>query len=211
MGRHSAGDPSAASGEQPTGRDAFSAYPTGEQGLVPPGPAPRLRRRIAVAAAIALLGVILLVFGLVSLLSGDPPSTTAQDTTASSTSTVAETATAGATTTATTPPGTPTASSAPVLLPVTVLNSSPNLTRGLATRVAAALEAGGWPIVELINYNETQLDATTAFFTPGNAAEEAAARALVIQFPEISGGAVPRFDGLAGSGLTVAAVGDWLP
>jgi len=212
MGRHSADGPSAPSGEQPRGRDAFSDYGTGEQDVVSRSPSPVLRRRVAVAAAIALLGVILLVFGLVSLLSpDDPQSTNSQDTSASAEPTAATTTVTTVTTEATNPPVTSTASPAPAFLPVTVLNNSPNLTRGLATRVAAALEAGGWPIVELINYDQTQLDATTAFFTPGNAAEEAAAQALVVQFPEISGGAVPRFDGLAGSGLTVAAVGDWRP
>lgn len=211
MGRHSAGGPSARSGEQPSGRDAFSEYETDEQDVVSPSTSPAVGRRVAVAGGVALLGVILLVFGLVSLLSAndDPQSTASQNTSSADETTAAETTTA--TTASTTPPVTSTAPPAPAFLPVTVLNNSPDLTAGLATRVAAALEAGGWPIVELINYNEIQLDATTALFTAGNAAEEAAARALVTQFPEISGGAVPRFDGLPGSGLTVAAVGDWLP
>ena len=210
MGRHSADGPSAPSGEQPTGRDAYGDYETGEQDVVFPSPAPEpplgSRRRMAVAAGIALLGVILLVFGLVSLLSAnDDPGTTAQNSATGTTGLATTSTTAEATTvTSTTPPE-------PVFLPVTVLNNSPELTAGLATRVAAALEAGGWPIVELINYDTTQLEETTAFFTPGNAEEEAAARSLVAQFPDISGGAQPRFDGLAGTGLTVAAVGDWLP
>lgn len=209
MGRHSADRPSAPSGEQPSKRDAFTDYETGEHDVVSPSSPPGSRRRVAVAAGIALLGVILLVFGLVSLLGSndDPQATTGQN---SSSAAAEPTAVSTTATAATTPPVTSTAP-APEFLPVTVLNNSPDLTAGLATRVAAALEAGGWPIVELINYDETQLDVTTAFYTPGNADEEAAAQALVSQFPEIAGGAVPRFEGLAGTGLTVAAVGDWMP
>ena len=209
MGRHSADGPSAPSGEHPSRRDAFGDYETGEQDIVVPSASPALRRRVAIAVGIALLGVVLLVFGLVSLLStDDDPQTASGQNTASAAQT---TAVPSVTTAETTPPASSTAPPAPEFLPVTVLNNSPDLTAGLATRVAAELEAGGWPIVELLNYDQTQLDETTAFFTPGNAAEESAAQALVVQFPEISGGAVPRFDGLAGTGLTVAAAGDWLP
>lgn len=95
------------------------------------------------------------------------------------------------------------------VMPVTVLNNS--AVNGLAARVAAVLESNGWPIADLRNYSETQVSATTVFFTAGAADEEAAAQALVAQFPQISGGAQPRFDGLDGTGLTVTAVGDWLP
>jgi len=158
-----------------------------------------------------VVGLVLLVFGFLSLTStDDPPSTASQGTSnspADSPTTTPATPSVTTTAAASTSPAPP----APPVLPVTVLNNSPNLTAGLATRVAAALEAGGWPIAEVSNYEGTQLPETTAFFTPGNAAEEASARALVAQFPEITGGVQPRFDGLAGTGLTVAAVGDWQP
>lgn len=162
-----------------------------------------------------MIGVVLLVFGVISLTqSTDQPSTNSQDT-SSAAETPAETvpeSTPAETVPKSTPaPETSTAPQSPAVLLVTVLNASPDLTAGLATRVAAALESGGWPIAELLNYSETQVPVTTVFFTPGNAAEEAAAQALVAQFPEIAGGAEPRFEGLDGSGLTLAAVGDWLP
>jgi len=166
-----------------------------------------MRRRVAVAVGVAMLGVILLVFGLISLLSTDDPPTASSQTSSSAAETVATTQPTVVTTTAATSTRPP----VPAFLPVTVLNNSPDLEAGLATRVAAALEAGGWPIADLANYDRTQVEATTAFFTPGNAAEQAAAQALSVQFPEISGGAVPRFDGLDGAGLTVVAVGDWDP
>lgn len=150
-----------------------------------------------------------MVFGVITLTQADDPATTSsQDSATQATATTAQTPSSTVPSSA---PVTSSASQSPEMLPVTVLNNSPGLTPGLATNVADALEAGGWPIAELLNYSETQMSATTAFFTPGNAAEESAAQALVVQFPEISGGAQPRFEGLAGAGLTVAAVGDWVP
>lgn len=211
MGRHSADAPQAPSGHEPGAYPAdFDDYQTSSTPRITAPPPPGYRRRAALAVGIALLGVILLVFGVITLTQTDDPATTSsQDDTAElATSTTAQTPSA------TVPSSEPVTSSvpqSPEMLPVTVLNNSPGLTRGLATNVADALEAGGWPIAELLNYSETQLSATTVFFTPGNAAEEAAAQALVVQFPEIAGGAEPRFEGLDGAGLTVAAVGDWVP
>lgn len=171
----------------------------------PPGSA----RRVALAAALACLGVVFLIIGVVSWNSAPPDTEPAQ---AGSSSGTPATSTAPATESSTprTPrPGTTFTPTGPVVLPVTVLNNSP--VEGLAARVAAVLEAAGWPIADLLNYSDTQVPDTTVFFTPGNADEEAAAQALASQFPEITGGAAPRFEGLAGAGLTLAAVGDWLP
>jgi len=204
MGRHSA-DAAGASAEDRPQPDAFDDYDTASVGRVVAPTPPGFRRRVAVAVGVALLGVILLAFGIISLTNTtEDPSTNSQETDAVTQPPAATTAvsTRPALTTSTVP-------TAPAVLPVTVLNNSP--VEGLAARVAEVLEAGGWPIAELLNYDETQAEATTVYFTPGNAAEETAAQALIAQFPEITGGAEPRFEGLAGSGLTVAAVGDWLP
>lgn len=208
MGRHSADAASAVPGEEPGQSGVVNEYETGTQPAVgpprPPAP-PGYRRRVAVAIGVALVGIVLLVFGFISLTTtADPPANDAQNTTVAVSTPAVTTTQAPVTTTSTPPP-------APAVLPVTVLNASPELTPGLATSVAAALEAAGWPIVELRNYDTTEITQTTAYFTPGNAAEEAAAQALVAQFPEITGGAQPRFDELLGSGLTVATVGDWQP
>lgn len=167
---------------------------------------PGYRRRVGVAVGVVMLGVILLAFGIITLTTGDDPlSSAGQETTMVS----LVPPDAAGTTPAAPAPVTTAGPESPSMLPVTVLNNS-SLT-GLASKVAGELEAGGWPIAELLNYSETQVPATTVFFTPGNAAEEAAAQALVVQFPEITGGAEPRFEGLDGAGLTVAAVGDWVP
>lgn len=205
MGRHSASASSAPSPDAPGGRDAFGDHETGTSEPVPSRSPPAFRVRVAVAAAVALVGVVLLVFGLISLTNTtDPPGPISQATSPAAAPPAATSNDPG-----TPDPTTSSVPPSPAVLPVTVLNNSS--VTGLASRVAAELEAGGWPIAELLNYDETQVPATTVFFTPGNTAEEAAAQAMIAQFPEISGGAEPRFAGLDGSGLTLAAVGDWVP
>lgn len=170
----------------------------------------RARRHAALGFGLAVVGTILLVFGLVSLIGNtpDPPTSDAASTTtagSSTTQTTTRTTTRSVPTPTTTLPTQPT----PTLLPVTVVNNS--TLDGLAALVAGVLETNGWEIETLLNYSETQIDATTAFYTPGDAAQEAAAQSMIAQFPEIAGGAEPRFDGLAGEGLTLAVVGDWVP
>ena len=209
MGRHREDAVSGAPDEELGRPDQFGDYDTDSTSRIVASSVSR--RQVGLAVVVALLGIVLLVVGIITLITPeDPSSASGQDTPAAGAAPSVTTG-AAATTTPSTAPTTSAAPQSPAVLPVTVLNNSPDQAAGLATRVAAALEAGGWPIVELLNYDQTQLTASTVFFTPGNAAEEAAAQALVIQFPEISGGAQPRFEGLAGTGLTVAAVGDWLP
>jgi len=209
MGRHREDAASGAPDEELGRPDQFDDYDTDSTPRIVASPVSR--RQVGLAVVVALLGIVLLVVGIITLITPDDPSSASGQDTPAAGAAPSVTTGAAATTTPSTAPTTSAAPQSPAVLPVTVLNNSPDQAAGLATRVAAALEAGGWPIVELLNYDQTQLTASTVFFTPGNAAEEAAAQALVIQFPEISGGAQPRFEGLAGTGLTVAAVGDWLP
>ncbi|MGI8720691.1 MAG: LytR C-terminal domain-containing protein [Geodermatophilaceae bacterium] len=219
MGRHSAQAPATPSGDDPDGEAAGSYSDEYENLLVGRGAAPvraRSRNRVGFAVGLVLLGVILLVFGLITLTTDpDPPTTAGQDSSVTATTLVASTPalslqpTLSPSATSEPPAQTSAAPPSQEVLPVTVLNNS--AMSGLASRVAVELEAGGWPIAELLNYSETQVPVTTVFFTPGKPMEKAAAQALAAQFPGITGGAKPRFDGLDGSGLTVAAVGDWVP
>lgn len=168
---------------------------------------PRRRRsRSSAGLAIggAVLAVILLVLAIVILnwTSADPPSNNASATTQVTGGPIESAASTPA-------PAAVRTRTAARVMPVTVLNNS--AVNGLAARVAAVFESNGWPIADLRNYSETQVPATTVFFTAGVADEEAAAQALVAQFPQITGGAQPRFAGLDGTGLTVTVVGDWLP
>lgn len=165
-------------------------------------PRRRSRRPWAVATGLGGLVVVLLISAITWLTSGlqDSPNNNAAATSVAPTVSIA--------TTTSVPPAA-LRSTSPAVLPVTVLNNS--AVNGLAARVAAVFEASGWPIRDLRNYTETRRPATTAFFTPGNAAEQAAAVALVAQFPQIAGGVEPRFPGLDGVGVTVTVVGDWLP
>lgn len=211
MGRHSA-DAASAVPDEHTGRSDHDIDDDTDTmaAVARPPPPPGYRGRVAVAVGVALLGIVLLVFGFISLITtNDPPPASGQGSSPAPPATAGSSAATAAETAATQAPGTGQTSAAPAVVPVTVLNNSSVV--GLASRVACALEAAGWPIAELLNYNETQVPATTVYFTAGNAAEEAGAHALAAQFPEITGGVEPRFDGLDGTGLTVAAVGDWLP
>jgi len=209
MGRHSAPEPAVPSDDEPDGQsDDFDSSQSVADFSAFSHTHPGSRRRVSLAVGLVMLGVILLGFGFVSLTMGDDPQNTSQQTNGQDTTAVPLTTSATVATSEPAPPTSP-APPSPAVMPVTVLNNS--AVGGLAARVAAELEAGGWPIAELLNYSETQVRATTVFFSPGNAAEEAAAQALITQFPEITGGAKPRFNGLDGSGLTVAAVGDWVP
>lgn len=88
-------------------------------------------------------------------------------------------------------------------LPLLVLNNS--RIHGLATRAAAELRAGGWPVRGTGNFRG-RVEMTTVYYAPG---EEASARRLVADFPKVRRVA-PRFPGLPGSGLTVVVTRDWL-
>ena len=67
----------------------------------------------------------------------------------------------------------------PKTVPVTTLNNS--TITGLADSVATKLRDTGWNVREVGNFADTPLPETTVFFTPGNADEERAARALAEQ------------------------------
>ena len=210
MGRHSANASSGAPDEEPSPTGPVGPRESGVPDTIHPPVGSVHRRRVIAAIALTVVGLALLVFGFFSLTAtDDPPATTSQETAATTTSQAATSATTPST--AASSSVSPSVSPDAAVLPVTVLNASPDLMPGLATRVAETLQTAGWPIAEVSNYDATVIAQTTAYFTPGNAAEEAAAQALVAQFPDIAGGAQPRFEGLSGSGLTVAAVGDWLP
>ncbi len=217
MGRHSAEAPPAPSGDDPDGQAAdaegYEHFPVA-RGVA--SARAGSRHRVGFAVGLVVLGVILLAFGLIPLISDvDPQTTAGQDNSVTATTPAASSPgpslqpTPAPSATPEPPAQTSAAPPSQEVMPVTVLNNS--ALTGLASRVAGELEAGGWPIAELLNYSETQVPVTTVFFTPGEPMEKAAAQALAAQFPEIIGGAKPRFNGLDGSGLTVAAVGDWVP
>lgn len=95
-----------------------------------------------------------------------------------------------------------------VRAPLTVLNNT--TVKDLAHNVARDFSSGGWSVVRVGNYTG-KIPATTVYFTPGNAAEERAARALASEFPQI-GRVLPRYEGLPPSvhGVIVVITPDWL-
>lgn len=185
-------------------------------GTLDPGPdrPPRSVARIIAAVVVAIIGLVLLVFGIVSLTNTDRD-TNVEDNAAQTVAPTEDTGSSGegsepTETSAAPPPPTtqPETTVGPVRLPVTVANNSPVV--GLASELAAVLTEGGWQIAELANYRDSQLPQTTIFFTAGNAQEQAAAESLRAQFPQITGIA-ERIEGLPGSGLLLVGTGDWVP
>ena len=176
-----------------------------------------------IGVAVALAGVALLVVGVLALGGGDdpepgaaPPATATPSAPPASTSPSmspspepAPTAGTGvgsapATTTA---PGTvrPTTSLPPVppradpttgpaipRAPLTVLNNS--TISGLADRAASEAQQRGWQIAQVGNF-AGRLPTTTVYYDPGDAAEEAAARQLAEEFPQVEQ-VLPRYAGL---------------
>jgi len=180
-------------------------------------PAAPLGARL-LGAVLALAGVALLVVGVLALgnrgssppAAGPAPSSTAVTTAATSPSPVQTSAEATSappvtTTTTTAPP--PPSRPAVARAPLTVLNNS--TIAGLADRAAAAAERRGWRIVQVGNF-AGRLPMTTAYYTPGNAAEEQAARELAAEFPQI-GQVLPRYAGLPPTppGVVLVVTRDW--
>jgi hypothetical protein len=179
-----------------------------------------------IGALVALVGVVLLVVGVValggrdpgssgaapapSLATSSPPAASASATTsAPSRSTTAPRTTSPRTsaappgTTVAPPPPTPTAARAPL----TVLNNS--TVRGLADRAAREAQNRGWQVAQVGNF-AGRLAATTVYFTPGDAAGQAAARELAREFPQIDQ-VLPRYAGLppTPAGIVLVVTRNW--
>ena len=167
---------------------------------------------------LALAGAALLVVGLLALNGSDeappgaapaPTSTASQAPTETGSPSVSPspsptTSAAATVPTATTAPPSP----SPVArAPLTVLNNS--TIAGLADRAAAAAERRGWRVAQVGNF-AGRLPATTVYYTPGNAAEERAARQLAAEFPQI-GQVLSRYAGLppTPAGIVLVVTRDW--
>lgn len=110
-------------------------------------------------------------------------------------------------------PGTGTSSgpvpdpTAAVRVPVTVLNNS--VIRGLADRAATEAERRGWQVAQVGNF-AGRLPTTTVYYTPGDAAQEAAARQFAADFPHVQQ-VLPRYEGLPPTppGIVLVVTRDW--
>jgi hypothetical protein len=95
-----------------------------------------------------------------------------------------------------------TATAAVAKIPVTVLNNSRRT--GLASRAAAQLKDGGWPIKVVGNFRG-RIPESTVYYASGQAR---VAAALAHQFAAVRR-VLPRFRGLPGSGLTLVVTREW--
>ena len=185
--------------------------------------APAAARLLGVACAVA--GVVLLAVGLVALNRGDEgrppgaaPTSSAPPSAAASPTTTEPGSSAPATTTTaprTTPPRTtprttrpPAPRPAPARAPLTVLNNS--TVTGLGERVAASVRQRGWQVAAVGNFGG-RLPQTTVYYTPGDAAQERAARQLAADFPQVRR-IYPRYAGLppTPSGIVLVVTRSWL-
>ncbi|MFL6129729.1 MAG: LytR C-terminal domain-containing protein [Mycobacteriales bacterium] len=168
---------------------------------------------------LVLAGIALLVVGVLALRRGDqsvPGAAPAPTSTASQAPTTSQPSPAPTTAAATTAPSPaattvapPPASGPPpaARVPLTVLNNS--TISGLADRAAAAAQRRGWRIAQVGNF-AGRLPVTTAYYTPGNGAEERAARLLAAEFPQV-GQVLPRYAGLppTPAGVVLVVTRDW--
>lgn len=217
----------------PTGR---SDVPRLRSSLAAPGSA-RLVGAVVALAGVALLifGVVALGGGdgssgaapapTVTSLSSAPATGPTEEPTPSDgtgigsepapTATVAPTTVPVPPTTVPVPPTarpTPTASPTPTRTssaraPLTVLNNS-TIPR-LADRAAAEAQARGWQVAQVGNF-AGRLPATTVYYTPGDAAQEAAARQLAREFPHVEQ-VLPRYAGLppTPAGIVLVVTKSW--
>lgn len=186
-----------------------------------------------VGVVVALAGVVLLIFGVVALGGGDdgspgaapapsaPVGTSASATTAAPSSAAPSSPSAvptdgsgvgsepaPSTSVPVPPPASPSESrTSAARAPLTVLNNS--TIGGLADRAAREAQGQGWQIAQVGNF-AGRLPATTVYYTPGNAAQEAAARELAREFPHVEQ-VLPRYAGLPPTpdGIVLVVTKDW--
>lgn len=97
----------------------------------------------------------------------------------------------------------PSATAAPVKQPVTVLNST-GIT-GLAKRVAADIENGGWTVTKTANWKGAQPSETTIYYLPG-AKNKASAKLFAKKF-DVAQAVKPALPGMT-SNLTLVLTRD---
>jgi hypothetical protein len=175
-------------------------------------------------ALVALVGVVLLVVGVVALGGGDSGSSGAAPAPAPSVATSPAPSrptgspsgsrssgpqpTTGSRTTAAPPSRTTAAPPATAArAPLTVLNNS--TINGLADRAAGEVQNRGWQVAQVGNFGG-RLPTTTVYYTPGDAAGQAAATELAREFPQIDQ-VLPRYAGLppTPAGIVLVVTKDW--
>ena len=155
---------------------------------------------LASLAVLVLVGVLILAFGETSDDGADQgadlvPSVTVGPTPQASATPLMP---SPAATPTVTPTVTPTPSPSPTAARAAVIGLNQTGVAGLAARVKERLEAGGWTVTGIDDFRGN-VPATTVYYPRGL---QAAARALMAQFPEI-GRIRPAFSGISTTQLTV--------
>lgn len=188
-------------------------------------PAPARRREQIIGAVVVVVGVAVLVLSIVALVAaGSGPgsdvagpavtlpggSGTASPTgAATSPSSTGSPAGSGTPTTSTSssattsPPNSPT--SAIGSQPLVVLNNTSE--SGLAQTAAATFTEGGWTVTDTANWSQSTIS-TCAYYDASVAGAEAAAQALMQQFPAIKR-AVAKYGALPAGPVVVVLTNDY--
>jgi hypothetical protein len=192
-----------------------------------------------IGAGFAVIGVILLVVGLLTVrghkpdtpgaapppgtsasappgttsLTGTAPSGTAPPSTSAPASSAPPTTAASSPAPGTTAPGRTTSAPppAPPAPPRAPLTVLNNSTiHGLGDQVAASIRTRGWQIALTGNF-AGRIPVTTVYFDPGNPVEQRAAQQLAKEFPQIAR-VFPRYEGLPPTppGIVLVVTKDWL-
>lgn len=109
-----------------------------------------------------------------------PPTSKSSGGSTTTTTTTRGTAPGGGSSGQTTPPGGDGNGESTKTVPVRVLNNSK--IQGLAAKAEADLKADGWNVVAKGAYSATNVPTSTVYYRPGNAEEEATARAIAKEF-----------------------------
>lgn len=160
-------------------------------------PAHGRQRERLVGGIVVLVGVAVLVLSIVALVGAAsgadsdvagpavtlPAGSGSASPTGSASSSPSATGSAGATSSPTSSAtGSASATGAGARQPLVVLNNT--RTTGLAQQAAATFTQGGWTVTDTANISEDILS-TCAYYDPGVAGAQAAAQALMDQFPVI--------------------------
>jgi hypothetical protein len=165
-----------------------------------------------IGAGFAVIGVILLVVGLLTVRGHSPgkPGAAPPGGTSAPASSAASSAPASSAPTGSAPGRTtgPPAPPAPARAPLTVLNNS--TIHGLGDQVAASARTRGWQIATTGNF-AGRIPVTTIYFDPGDSAGQRAAQEFAKEFPQVQR-VFPRYAGLppTPAGIVLVVTKDWV-
>lgn len=179
----------------------------------------QLRRRKLFGALAAIVGVVLIGFGIAGLTgnlgsgstkASETPAITAPSSAASGAATDSNSTASGSAASESSASDSAAASSSTevVKLPVTVLNAGG--ASGLAGRIRDALKTKGWTTAEIGNFTGSKPAQSTIYYPANNPDAQASAEALKSDFPKLTQ-VEQAPSSLKYTGIVLVVTGDWDP